>query len=426
MMKFYDREKELGKSRLVDEFLKKNNGLKAIIVPKEEKQVAADFSELFADQFKPAFSTVKEALEYFFTKSDERILHIDEFPNFLEVNSSIPYELQRLWEIYKDRTNKVLILSGSYVSMMDKIFTRQKAPLFNRASFKLLLEPLKLKFVWDIQDEIGVKDPVQKITNYCVFGGVPYYYEVLEKYGANTDIETLFFDVGQLKEEGQDILRQEFGARYKKYFSILEAIGSGLVSAGEIANKLGIAQTTLSKYIQSLQNDFKLVERRVPFGQNPYRCKKGVYAIKDNLLAFWFSHVYGKAQPPGKTGLDFFVSRRFEPLCAEFLAGWLDKKGERIVRSGRWWGTVEVGTGKFEQREIDLIIETDKALYIGECKWSDKKIGKKELEHLKQSASALKPKKPVRWVLFSKKRFTIRERGSVLLFDAGRIVAESR
>jgi AAA+ ATPase superfamily predicted ATPase len=34
----------VGKSRLVDEFLKKNRGLKAIIVPKEEKQVATDFS----------------------------------------------------------------------------------------------------------------------------------------------------------------------------------------------------------------------------------------------------------------------------------------------------------------------------------------------------------------------------------------------
>ena len=147
-MKFYNREKELalleqavrqqgsamviisgrrrvGKSRLVDEFLKKHRGLKVIIVPKEEKQAAMDMAEVLADDYKPSFNTVKEALEYFFTKSRERVLYIDEFPNFLEVNPSIPYELQRIWELYKDKTNKVLILSGSYVSMMDKIFTRQ-------------------------------------------------------------------------------------------------------------------------------------------------------------------------------------------------------------------------------------------------------------------------------------------------------------
>ncbi len=444
-MKFYNRRKELevlqkalaqpasamiiisgrrrvGKSRLVDEFLKKNKGLKAIIVPKEEKQAAADFSELFTDQFKPTFSTIKEALEYFFTKSNERLLYIDEFPNFLEVNDSIPYELQRLWEIYKDKTNKVLILSGSYVSMMDKIFTRQKAPLFNRASFKIILEPLGHEFVWGMQDELGIKEPVAKITNYCIFGGVPYYYVVLEKYGSTPDVEKLFFDVGQLREEGQDILRQEFGAKYKKYFSILEAIGAGLVSAGEIANKMGIAQTTLSKYIQSLQTDFKLVERRVPFDQSLYRSKKGVYAIKDNLLAFWFSHVYGKTQPPSKMEIDVFVSKRFESLCREFLVEWLDKRGERIVKFGRWWGNVEIENGKFEQREIDLIVETDKALYFGECKWSNNKIGEKELEHLKTSAKALKTKKPVKWILFNKKGFTIKESKDVLLFDAKRIV----
>ncbi len=444
-MKFYDREKELevlqkavahpgsamivisgrrrvGKSRLVDEFLKRNKGLKTLIVPKEEKQVAADFAELLKDQFKPTFNTIKEALEYFFTKSSERLLYIDEFPNFLEVNQSIPYELQRLWEMYKDKTNKVLILSGSYVRMIDKIFTRQKAPLFNRASFKIILEPLPLTVIWQMLNDIGTSNSEQKIADYCVFGGIPYYYEVLEKHDSAPSIEGLFFGVGQLREEGQDILRQEFGATYKKYFSILEAIGAGLVSAGEIANKMGIAQTTLSKYIQSLQNDFKLIERKVPFDQNPSRSKKGVYVIKDNLLAFWFSQVYGKTQLPSKIALTQFVSRRFEPLCANFFIDWLDKKGEQIVRSGQWWGNVEIEKGKFEQREIDLIIETDKTLYIGECKWSDNKIGEKELEHLKQSAKALKTKKQVKWVLFNKKGFSINESKDVLLFDAERIV----
>ncbi len=416
--------RRVGKSRLVDEFLKKNRGLKIMIVPKEEKQVAADFAELFADQFKPTFNTVKEALEYFFTKSKERVLYIDEFPNFLEVNKSLPYELQRLWEMYKDKTNKVLILSGSYVSMMDKIFTRQKAPLFNRASFKIILEPLALNVIWRILNDLDDKEtPAQKIADYCVFGGIPYYYELLEKCEGAPSIEGLFFGTGQLREEGQDVLRQEFGSAYKKYFAILEAIGYGLVSAGEIANKLGIRQTTLSKYIMSLQNDFKLIARVVPFDQNPYRSKKGIYAIKDNLLSFWFSLVYGKAQAPNKDQLNAFLGKRFELLCRDCLSCFLQNKGERIAKTGKWWGSVEIEKGKFEQREIDLIIETDVALYIGECKWSDNKIGEKELEHLKQSAKTLKTKKPIKWVLFDKKGFALKESEDVLLFDAERIVS---
>jgi len=454
-MKFYDREKEIGvleaavkqpksamivvsgrrrvgKSRLVDEFLKKHKGVKALVVPKEEKQVASDFAEAYSSAKRPSpslmkkgqkpnFDTVKEALEYFFTSSDERILYIDEFPNFLDVKETIPYELQVLWENYKDKTDKILIFSGSYVSMMDKIFTRQKAPLFNRAAFKIILQPLAPAVVWKMQEDIGMRSSVQKITNYCIFGGIPYYYEVLERYGVKNNVQELFFDIGQLREEGQDILRQEFGSAYKKYFSILEAIGSGLVSGGEVAQKLGIAQTTLSKYVQSLQNDFKLIERRVPFDQNPSRSKKGAYAIRDNMLAFWFTSVYGKLQPPNEEELNQFVSRRFENLCSHCLCSRLIKNGERISKSGRWWGSVEIAEGAYEQREIDLIIETDKAVYLGECKWSNHKIGEKELRHLQESAKGLNVKKPIIWALFSKSGFSIGEEKNILLFDADRL-----
>ncbi len=448
-LRFYNRERELtalqratelessamivvsgrrrvGKSRLVDEFLKKNKGLKVIVVPKEEKQAAADFAEVFSEEYKPSFNSVKNGLEYFFTQAKQRTLYIDEFPNYLEVNPSIPYELQRLWEIYKEKTNKIIILSGSYVSMMDKIFTRQKAPLFNRATSKIILQPLGLEVVWNIESDLGIASAEEQIANYCIFGGIPYYYELLAKYNPPPPVENLFFGVGELKEEGQDILRQEFGAKYKKYFSILEAIGNGLASGSEIANKMGIAQTTLSKYLISLQNDFKLVQRIVPFGQNQYRSKKGVYLLKDNLLAFWFSHVYGKTQPPSQSDLNMFVSKRFELLCLDFILKFFENKGEKIVKTGKWWGSVEVEKGKFEQREIDLIIETEKNLYVGECKWSNNTIGEKELNYLKQSAKALKTKKQIKWILFNKKGFTLKQNPEVLLFNAEKIAQNQK
>ena len=229
-----------------------------------------------------------------------------------------------------------------------------------------------------------------------------------------------------MKEEGQDTLRQEFGNAYSKYYAILEAIHAEHVSMGEISQKMGIRSNTLTKYTDSLQKDFRLIERVVPFDQNPYRSKKGLYFIKDNTIAFWFKQVYGKRSPPTKEELNAFLGKRFELLCSEFLAGWLDKKGERFVKIGKWWGNVEIEKRKFEQREIDLIIETDKALYIGECKWSDNKIGEKELEHLKVSAKALKTKKPIKWVLFNKKGFTIKESKNVLLFDAEKIIQKSK
>ncbi|MHB8395875.1 MAG: ATP-binding protein [Thermoplasmataceae archaeon] len=439
-MRFYDREREMdalnhilsaqepalivmtgrrrvGKTRLVNELLKDHKSLKIMIVPKEETQVASDFSELFANEgFKPNLSSFRNALEYFFSVSKERILFIDEFSNSLEVNPSIPFELQRLWEINRER-KKVLILSGSYVSMMDKIFTRQKAPLFNRADLKVVLEPLEPETVWRLLDDLGVHDPQEKIELYCIFGGIPYYYELIERMGRLDPVKSLFFGVGQLNEEGFDVLRQEFGQSYRKYFAIMEAIGNGQVSAGEIAVKLGIRHTTLSKYIQALRSDFRLITRRVPFGENPARSKKGRYEIRDNLLSFWFAHVYGRNRPPSEAELNLFVSKRFELLAEDFLLKWLDRNGERVVRSGRWWGPVHLDDGKYEQREIDLIVETESHMYIAECKWTGNRVGEKELRRLKESARGVRVTKPIRWVLFSKNGFNVSKSKDVYLFD---------
>ncbi|MFA5049461.1 MAG: ATP-binding protein [Candidatus Micrarchaeia archaeon] len=452
-MKFYDRDEELkvlekayltagkggtmvvingrrrvGKSRLMDEFLKGKKAISIQLVPKEEKQLVTDIVNEIKTKYgyAPPLNTFKEVFEYIFQSKDITLVSMDEFPAVLTINKAIPYELQVLWDKYRESKDIVLLISGSYVGMMNKIFTAQKAPLFNRAFFTIRLQQLPFRVVTKILSDLGIKDSSKQLSYYCVFGGVPYYYVLLERSDNKVfeqAITNLFFEqAAQLREEGQDILRQEFGNAYPKYYAILEAIHAGFVSMSEISNRLGVRSNTLTKYIDSLQKDFRLIERTVPFDQNPYRSKKGLYLIRDNTIAFWFRHAYGKRVPPAKEELNAFLGRRFELLCSEFLVAWLEKKGERVTKSGRWWGNVEVEKGKFEQREIDLIIATDKALYICECKWSDNKIGEKELEHLKVSAKALKTKKPIKWVLFNKKGFTIKESKDVLLFDAGRIV----
>lgn len=444
-MRFYNREAELqsleniisakghalivisgrrrvGKTRLVDEFLRRYPALRIMIVPKEERQVASDFSDIYGNKgFKPSLATVKASLEYFFAVEDTRILFIDEFSNFLEVNKSIPYELQRLWDENQEK-NKILILSGSYVRMMNRIFTEQKAPLFNRATLKILLDPLGHNVIWDILTDMHVQDPREKILLYCIFGGIPYYYEVMERIGSRNPVQELFFNPGTLREEGQDLLRQEFGSGYRKYFSILDAVGSGLASPSEIANKLGLKQTTISKYIYALQNDFKLLVRQVPFTENPRRSKKGRYFIADNTLAFWFSHVYGRSTPPTVEEINTFVGKRFEVLCLAFLERWLIRKGERVLKKGKWWGPVKTSSGTYERREIDLVIETERMIYAAECKWTSDAMGKNEIIRLRESALGLNAKKPLRMVLFAKNGFTIKESEDVLLFTPDAIV----
>lgn len=450
-MKFYDREIELkalekalsskkaemivvsgrrriGKSRLISESLKGKDHAQILIVPKEEKQVAADFAAALGATYTPSFANVEQALEYFFSNSKVGILYIDEFPNLLDVNPAIPYVFQRVWEKYKDSTSKILIFSGSYASMMNRIFTKQKAPLFNRAGYQMKLQPLSFKTVWKIQEDLKV-NAVEKVYNYCIFGGIPFYYELIESQGTENIVHTMFFDsIAPLKEEGQNVLRQEFGTAYKKYFSIIEAMGGGIVSASEIANKIGVSQTTLSKYLMALQRDFQLVERTIPFDQSPIRSKKGVYSIKDNTIAFWFSSVYGKFRQPEAKEINEFISKRFESFCREFLVEYLQKTGETVIKAGRWWGQVETGPKEHEERELDIVVETKDRIYIGECKWTNSKISLRDIDHMDESSKTLlaKTKKTAKKALFSKSGFEFKEAGDILLFDPERIQEEIR
>lgn len=450
-MKFYNREKELevlekayaregadmvvisgrrrvGKSRLIEEFTRGKKAISLLIVPKEERQVAKDMEDAIraVAGYSPAFGTFRDAMEYILEQGFGLVC-IDEFPNSLEANKAIPYEMQRLWDRYKDKKDVLLVFSGSYMGMMNRIFAAQKAPLFNRATNTILLPPLSLGTAIEMLDGIGIRGHAEQIQFFCVFGGIPYYYVLIEKGGEKefgAAIRSLFFDAGaQLREEGENVLKQEFGGAYSKYYAILEAIHGGCVSMAEISQKLGIRSTTLAKYMNALQKDFRMVERLVPFGQNPLKSKKGLYFITDNTIAFWFSLVYGKRSPPSKEEMSAFLGRRFELMCRGFLETYFWDKGERVLRSGRWWGPVEVQEGKFEQREIDLVVETDKAVYIGGCKWTGDKTGEAELRALQESAKAVaaRYKKPVVWTLFSKSGFSLKEADNLLLFDPGRI-----
>ena len=453
-MRFYNREKELevlekaysrpgadlvvvsgrrriGKSRLIDEFAKDKKTITVLIVPKEERQVAKDLEEEIRVKtgYSPPFRFLKDALEYLFEQNIDLVC-LDEFPNLLVVNQAIPYELQRLWDKHKDSKNLMFIVSGSYAGMMNRLFAAKKAPLFNRATNTINVPQLSFSTAVEVLTDFGVISASEQASFYCVFGGVPFYYVLLEKLEDRSfvnAVHSLFFDVGaQLKEEGENVLRQEFGNAYAKYYAILEAISAGYVSMNEISQKVGVRSTTLTKYMKALQHDFKIVERIVPFGENPARSKKGLYFIRDNTLAFWFSAVYGKPSAPSKDEYSSFIGRRFEILCREFLGAYLTGKGEKVLGTGKWWGPVKV-EGKFEPREIDVVLETDKAMYFGECKWTEQKMGERELNWLKESAHAVagKKKKAVRFVLFSKKGFDISENEEVLLFDAKRLVQDS-
>ena len=122
-------------------------------------------------------------------------------------------------------------------------------------------------------------------------GGVPYYLgQIDEDLSFQENFAELFFDPsGFLFGEPQMLLRLEL-SEPAAYNSVLRAIASGATRPKAIADKTGIAETSLPGYLTTLC-DLDIVERSVPFGENPEKSRKGLYRIREAAFDFWFRFV---------------------------------------------------------------------------------------------------------------------------------------
>jgi hypothetical protein len=63
-------------------------------------------------------------------------------------------------------------------------------------------------------------------------------------------------------------------------------------------------------------------------------------------------------------------------------------------------------------------------MYFAECKWTNKKISLMDLSNLEESSKAIKTKKNIKKVLFSKSGFNLKEANDILLFNPESIESE--
>ncbi|MFA7571848.1 MAG: ATP-binding protein [Sulfurimonadaceae bacterium] len=172
-MRFYNREKELqnlrdiqissldsskmtvivgrrriGKTKLIKEAYK--GKVYFFVSKKDEALLCTEFIDIVQSTLNIKilgnFKSFKNLFEYLMQLSITTpfTLIIDEFQEFLQINSSIYSDMQNIWDEYKDKSKMNLILSGSIYSLMKKIFEDKKEPLFGRANNKIHLKHSKI------------------------------------------------------------------------------------------------------------------------------------------------------------------------------------------------------------------------------------------------------------------------------------------
>lgn len=282
--------------------------------------------------------------------------------------------------------------------MINKIFGAEASPLYGRRTHEIMLQELPLEKLFaalrtDIEEFIKI---------WSIFGGVPYYYTLLEQ---NIPIETAISGMIErrdtmLLDEGKVLLSVEFGKDSKTYNTILTAIAEGKTKLNEIATYFSNKKGDTIKYIDILRKEFGLIKRMTPVLSDPRKSREGLYEINDNLLSFWFYFIDKQRA--------YIEQERFDEVIAFFnenFPNYTGRKFERFIeylikkkillpdfefkKVGRQWDRIYTAEERKNQYEIDILGLDDKKkiMLLCECKWQEKINAEKVLEELNMKAS---------------------------------------
>lgn len=415
-MKFYNREKELqnlkdiqisslesskmtvivgrrriGKTKLIKEAYKEKVYL--FVSKKNETLLCAEFVGIIEATLEVKvfgeFKSFKNLFEYLMNLSITTpfTLVIDEFQEFLQINSSVYSDMQNIWDEYKDKSKMNLILSGSIYSLMKKIFEDKKEPLFGRANNKIHLKSFTVDTLKKIlKENYPIYENKDLLSFYIFTGGVAKYVEIfVEKkaFSFEQQLDIIFDDFSLFLEEGKNLLIEEFGKEYTTYFSILSLIASSKTARTEIESVL---EKNIGGYLEKLENDYTLIRKVKPiFAKEGSRTVK--YEIIDNYFNFWFRFIYKYRSAIEIENYEFvkdIVKRDFSVYSGRFLEKYFSEKiklEKQYSKIGTYWE-------KANLNEIDIIAinELDKKAFICEVKINPRKI---DMDILKNKAIKL-------------------------------------
>jgi AAA+ ATPase superfamily predicted ATPase len=417
-MKFYNRENEIARLRDIQAqslenaqftvvtgrrrvgktqlLLNATEGMPTLyffVSRKAENYLCEDFQQEIAEKLQiPLMGNVQNFSQLFkflmqLSATRPFNLIIDEFQEFLNINSSVFSDMQRDWDTIKADSKINLLVCGSVYSLMHRIFEDYSAPLYGRATNFLRLKPFKVSVLKEILAKNNPKFTSEDLLAlYAFTGSVAKYVQLFIDNKALTLKKMLDFIIKEdsfFIADGKSMLVEEFGKDYAIYFTILSAIARGENTRTKIETIVG---KEVGGYLTRMEHDYGLLAKSTPIFAKS-ETKNVRYVIEDNFLTFWFRFIYKYSHIIEIQQYDE-LRKIIERDYATF-SGKVSEKyfREKLIEQG---GITKIGGfwDKSGENEIDLIVlnETDKTAQIIEIKRNEKHI---RYNVLKEKAAAM-------------------------------------
>lgn len=360
------------------------------VARKSEAELCKDFITEITEKLQiPILGEVSRFADIFkflmqLSKTRHLTVVIDEFQDFKRVNPSVFSDMQKIWDLNKAEAHINLVVCGSIYSLMNVIFKGSKEPLYGRQTGEIKVTAFPPSTIREILACYNPSFTAEDLLAlYLYTGGVAEYVEMMMDSGATN--KTLMMEKFVCKNsyfinEGKNMLIEEFGRDYTRYFEILQLIASGHTTRSELES---IMKAELAGYITKLENDYSLISRNMPMFQKNNRNIR--YQIEDNFLRVWFRYIYkysymlevganGKLKALMEKDYTTYsgrvLERYFRAIMIESeeftrIASWWDRKGENkidIIAADELEQRVTFYEVKRQAKDINIGILKDKAV----------------------------------------------------------------
>ena len=314
------------------------------------------------------------------------VVFFDELPWMDTVNSSFLSAFAYFWNTW-DSQKKLLKLyvCGSATTWMVDTLIGDPGGLYGRISRPIYLSPFTLaETELYLNSVMKMKyNKMQVLDTYMIFGGIPYYLDMLEnEFPLSVNVDRLFFsDDAPLRMEYDFLFRSLFkiSENYQKVVELLAKKMIGL-SRDEISTSTGISGGDLTKILKNLDScDF------IRIYSNPNKKEKGkIYQLIDMFSLFYLRFVKDNNGRDKQfwthilqSGLkNAWSGYAFEQVCLHHIDQIKKALGISGIQSDVYaWSEkpfTDVDGNHFDGGQIDLIIDrNDHVMNLCEMKYSN-------------------------------------------------------
>ena len=328
------------------------------------------------EAFRRLCKILESKVVYRDASSGKKVVFIDEVPWMDTARSDFKSAFDYFWNNWgSSQEDLLLIVCGSATSWIISNKLNDTGGFHNRITKQMLINPFSLGECKKFYEDNGINlSRDQKIESYMIFGGVPYYLNLLDsRLSLTQNVDSLIFDErGDLHYEYEQLFKSLF-KKPNNHVKIIETIAGqkrGLQRT-DLAAKSGVADGEgLTKALRELEQCGFIRQYK-----NISTSKKGCfYQVIDPFVLFclYFRNKKIKSWQSFINSPDYYAWRgnAFEIVCLEHIPQIKAALGISGIESSEYsWKSKKKKGGA----QIDLLIDRrDDVINLCEMKCTDK------------------------------------------------------